>query len=157
MARTIPNVPPPPGRVPWALLPPAAVLALWVLAAGSAPLAAQSSDEVSVHDGVYSAEQARAGSRVFEAQCSLCHAPAEFAGRIFQITWRGRSVGALYGQVSTTMPLDRPGSLAPDEYAAVIAYILSLNEYPAGEQALAPDPERLERIRIEPVPGAMRR
>jgi hypothetical protein len=34
------------------------------------------------------------------------------------------------------MPLDNPGGLAPEEYAAVIAYILKLNQYPAGPSEL---------------------
>jgi S-disulfanyl-L-cysteine oxidoreductase SoxD len=104
----------------------------------------------SVHSGVYSAAQADRGVRVFESECSLCHAPAEFAGRIFQLTWNGRDVGTLFSQIRTTMPLDRPGSLPPDQYAAVVAYILRLNGYPAGEQALPVDPKALSRMRIEP-------
>jgi hypothetical protein len=34
------------------------------------------------------------------------------------------------------MPLDNPGGLAPEEYAAVIAYVLKLNQYPAGSSEL---------------------
>jgi S-disulfanyl-L-cysteine oxidoreductase SoxD len=110
----------------------------------------QGEDARSVRSGVYSAAQADRGVRVFEAECSLCHGPAEFAGRIFQLTWQGRDVGSLFTQIRTTMPLDRPGGLPPDQYAAVVAYILRLNGYPAGKQALPVDPQALGRIRIEP-------
>ena len=111
---------------------------------------------VTVGDGVYTEEQATLGTRVFEAECAFCHAPSEFSGRIFQITWQGRSVGALFTQVKSTMPLDRPGSLTNEQYAAVVAYILRLNQYPAGDTALAPDPDSLNLIRIEPIPGSRR-
>jgi S-disulfanyl-L-cysteine oxidoreductase SoxD len=113
-------------------------------------LGQQGENTRSVRSGVFSATQADRGVRVFESECSLCHAPAEFSGRIFQLTWQGRDVGALFSQVRTTMPLDRPGSLPPDQYAAVVAYILRLNGYPAGKEALPVDPEILGRIRIEP-------
>lgn len=103
----------------------------------------------SVRSGVYSTAQADRGVRVFESECSLCHAPAEFGGRIFQLTWNGRDVGTLFTQIRTTMPLDRPGSLPPEQYAAVVAYILRLNGHPDGEQALPVDPQALARIRIE--------
>jgi mono/diheme cytochrome c family protein len=133
----------------------ATVLVTLGLLAGPWALEAQDG-EATVRDGVYTEEQAAQGSRVFEAECAFCHAPAEFSGRIFQITWQGRSVGALFTQVKTTMPLDRPGSLTDEQYAAVVAYILRLNQYPAGDHALAPDPESLNLIRIEPVPGSRR-
>jgi hypothetical protein len=34
------------------------------------------------------------------------------------------------------MPLDKPGSLKPDEYLAIVAYVLSKNEIPAGDAPL---------------------
>ncbi len=34
--------------------------------------------------------------------------------------------------IVTTMPRDNPGSLSPDQYAAVIAYLLGENCYAAG-------------------------
>ncbi len=37
------------------------------------------------------------------------------------------------------MPEGDPGSLQPEEYADVLAYLLSLNDYPAGDQPLPPD------------------
>ena len=133
----------------------ATVLVTLGLLAGPPALQAQNA-EASVRDGVYTEEQATRGGQVFEAECAFCHAPSEFSGRIFQITWQGRSVGALYTQLKTTMPLDRPGGLTDEQYAAVVAYILRLNEYPAGDRALSPDPESLDLIRIEPVPGNRR-
>jgi mono/diheme cytochrome c family protein len=105
-------------------------------------------DTISVLDGVYTAEQARRGRQVFERECVLCHGPREFSDRGFQLVWGDRPVGSLYTQIRTSMPLDNPGSLTPAEYASVVAYILQLNGYPAGENALSAEPDSLSRIRM---------
>ena len=38
--------------------------------------------------------------------------------------------------MSATMPEANPGGLLEDEYVDVLAYIFSLNKFPAGDQAL---------------------
>ena len=45
----------------------------------------------------------------------------------------------LWEAVLGTMPADNPGSLMLDEYTDVIAYILSENGFPAGDEKLDPD------------------
>ena len=42
-----------------------------------------------------------------------------------------------------------PASLTPAEYAQVVAYLLKINDVPAGEHELPPDSEALKKIRIE--------
>jgi S-disulfanyl-L-cysteine oxidoreductase SoxD len=49
------------------------------------------------------------------------------------------------------MPKNEPGSLAPEEYADVLAYLLQLNGMPAGERDLPADSTALKRIRIDTV------
>jgi hypothetical protein len=46
------------------------------------------------------------------------------------------------------MPEDDPGSLSPDEYSAIISYLLRENGYPAGEEDLAADAIALQYIHI---------
>jgi hypothetical protein len=46
------------------------------------------------------------------------------------------------------MPLDNPGGLARDDYAAVIAYLLRLNEFPPGTTPLPVADAALKRIRF---------
>lgn len=109
----------------------------------------------SVLDGVYTEAQATRGQRVYETECSLCHGPRDFSGPVFQLTWAGQRVGALFTHVSMTMPLDNPGHLSPAQYADVVSYILRLNGYPAGEKELPARTEELTRILLEraPTPG----
>ena len=102
----------------------------------------------SVGDGVYTTRQASLGRRRFEQTCQACHRPREFRGSAFQAAWRGRTVGDLFQVLVDTMPPDDPGGLDPEEYADVVAYVLSLNGYPAGEEDLPPDPLALREVRF---------
>lgn len=110
------------------------------------------SHERTVLDGVFTDEQADGGEKVFNQRCSGCHAPFYFQERIFLRTWAGRPIRSLFRRLSTTMPEDNPGGLAPEEYAAVVAYILELNGYPSGETALPSDEEELRRILLVEKP-----
>ena len=68
--------------------------------------------------------------------CSACHDTGEFSGGRFRLTWVGQSAGDLYDTIATLMPEGDPGSLTPAQYAAVVAYLLQVNGYPAGESDL---------------------
>jgi hypothetical protein len=54
------------------------------------------------------------------------------------------------------MPEDAPGSLSADEYVRVIAYLLEMNDMPAGTTDLPVDEAALRLIRIDTV-GSMPR
>ena len=95
----------------------------------------------------YTVEQAAEGQRIFTTVCAVCHGRNEFTGPIFQLTWMEEPVGHLFEHVSTAMPQDDPGSLAPEEYAAVVAYMLQLNGRPAGDRRLPADADALARLR----------
>ena len=134
----------------------ALLLAASILA--PAPALAQSAgggDTVSVLEGVYLEEQATFGRTVFDRECMFCHATEEFTGTRFRLTWVGRPLSSLHALISLSMPMDRPGALAPDEYAALVAYLLRLNGYPEGDVALPVETESLQRIMIE-SPGGSR-
>ena len=92
---------------------------------------------------IYSAEQASAGQQVFMSNCSMCHGadlggitgPA-LKGQKFASAKDDFAVSDIFGILSTQMPAGRPGTLKPEEYAAVMAFILQQNGYPAGPNAL---------------------
>ena len=46
------------------------------------------------------------------------------------------------------MPEGDPGSLTPDEYAALVAYVFSANGYPAGDEVLPSGLALLRNFRI---------
>lgn len=103
----------------------------------------------SVLGGVYTEEQAERGEETFQNVCSYCHAESQFSGSSFVSSWSGASVGQFYGLVSATMPYDGPGSLSQQQYTDVVAYILSINDFPAGESELPANPDALDDIAIE--------
>jgi mono/diheme cytochrome c family protein len=96
--------------------------------------------------GLYTTAQADRGQQVFGSICSACHGAAEFRGQMFQISWMAKPVGDLFQHISTAMPQDAPGSLTPEQYAAVIAYMMRMNGKPAGPRELPTDLKQLESL-----------
>lgn len=127
-------------RVPLTLL--AALLA--ALLPGSAVAAAEPR---STADGVYTAEQAAQGQQVHEQNCAKCHHYSYYQGS-FLLGWQNQPVSALYDLIVLKMPEDRPGSLKPREYAALLAYVFKLNDLPAGEETLSHEHEAMADILI---------
>lgn len=119
-------------------------------------LEAQESDEngASVREGVYTEEQARDGRAVFAENCSYCHAPGQFSGTTWLNRWSGSAVASFFELIRNTMPFDGPGRLSPRQYTEVVAYVLEMNGFPAGDERLPADREALSRIRIEAPEGA---
>ena len=107
-----------------------------------------------VSDGVYTAEQADRGQSLYADNCATCHggdlsggeSSPPMAGPEFLSTWKGKNLGGLFNRVQLTMPADKPGSLSPDENAAIVAYILKVNQFPAGSVALPDQAEQLKEI-----------
>lgn len=125
-------------------------LVCWLLA-GCATTPEQVTPEATAPEagptGLYTNEQADRGERVFTMICSTCHGRTEFTGAMFQMTWMREPIGSLFQHISAAMPQDNPGSLSPEEYASVVAYLLRLNERPAGTVELPSDPEVLGELR----------
>ena len=103
----------------------------------------------SVRDGVFTDAQAEQGAAIFEETCMQCHQPEQFTGPGFLDAWSGRTVDALFDILRTTMPEDNPSSLKKREYAAILAFLFSLNGMPAGEADLPITTRKLKLIRIE--------
>ena len=102
----------------------------------------------SVADGVFSSAQASRGEQTFRQVCAACHDTGEFSGGRFRLTWVGQTAGDLFDTIATLMPEGDPGSLRPAEYAAVVAYLLQLNGYPAGEADLPASMQELRGMEI---------
>ena len=121
------------------------------LAALPVPAAAQqhSADSVrATRVGVYTAAQAARGRSIYLLSCASCHSAASHAGPVFAEKWEGRLLWDLYRYVSEQMPKSDPGSLAPDEYASLVAYLLKMNDMPSGAAQVPTDSTMLKRIRI---------
>lgn len=120
----------------------------------------------SVWDGVFTEAQVTNGEDVYTGPRSRCHGyrldgaaddpdmlPAPpVAGPKFLRDWEGRSLAALFQYTRATMPENNPGYLTDQEYADVIAYMLSVSGIPAGRESLMPDPEALGELVIGQEP-----
>jgi mono/diheme cytochrome c family protein len=127
---------------------PAAAVA-WLVAIGVAPaFAAEEPPSRSTRDRVYNVEQAERGKEVYKKVCSQCHALDFYKGDVMK-PWDGATLSDLYDVVATKMPQNNPASLKRREYVDVLAYILSLNAMPAGEQEMPSKAADLKAIRIK--------
>jgi mono/diheme cytochrome c family protein len=99
--------------------------------------------------GVYTVEQANRGKNVYFGVCRNCHSPESHTGAVFAKFWKGKQLSELYEYVATRMPKSEPGSLAPEEVADVVAYLLRMNTMPVGKEELYPDADSLKKFRIE--------
>jgi glucose/arabinose dehydrogenase/mono/diheme cytochrome c family protein len=116
----------------------------------------------SVGDGVYTQEQANRGKTAYTAQCVSCHG-AEMRGNdetpgltgdAFLANWRKRSVDDLFEKVRVSMPADKPGSLSRQTNVDILAYILAVNKFPAGDAELGAQTEVLREIKFQ-TPAAL--
>ncbi|HMD19479.1 MAG TPA: cytochrome c [Alloacidobacterium sp.] len=113
--------------------------------------------EVSVRNGVYTAEQALQGKAIYQNQCGMCHGDAlegtgqnsPLAGTAFLNNWTGQTMADLFMKTIVMMPSMDPGTMSPKDTAEVLAYILSANKFPAGKTELPTDPQSLEKIHID--------
>ena len=103
--------------------------------------------------GVYTAAQAIRGEETYMTLCVACHPSGNFTTVAFKTAWNGRPLSEFFELVRDKMPKNDPGSLTPGEYAQAVAYLLRINEAPAGEQELPAETEALKKIRIEMPAG----
>ena len=129
-----------------------------VLAAGvAAVLYAQ--DSRSVWDGVYTTQQATHGKELYSKNCAGCHGETltggesapPLAGGDFLSNWNGLSVSELFERIRTTMPLNNPRSLSREVNTDILAYMFSVNEFPAGKTAMPTETDALKHIQIDMV------
>lgn len=115
-----------------------------------------SAQDKTVWSGVFTAEQVERGKEKAAAECGACHgaelkgdlAPA-LVGPDFIDHWYDARLAELVLRVQNTMPQSAPNSLKPEEYADVVAYMLSVNGFPAGSETLVIAPiDPLDAIKI---------
>jgi alcohol dehydrogenase (cytochrome c) len=97
--------------------------------------------------GPFTGAQAAGGRAAYQENCAGCHLPdlagrneaPPLAGGNFMNTWGARTTRELLALISTTMPPGGPGTLGPDVYAQIAAFILQANGAAPGNQPLTAD------------------
>ena len=118
---------------------------------------AQQVGERTTLSGVFTAEQAKNGERIFQSRCAACHGSdlhatdpevPDLTDDGFKYGWLGKTVANRFRNIRTAMPAGAPGSLDDQTYIDIVAYILQFNGMPPGNQKLMPEVEALEKIVI---------
>jgi mono/diheme cytochrome c family protein len=69
--------------------------------------------------------------------------------------WNDMTLGQLFEEISSSMPMNAPGSLSGQQNADVLAYILSVSKFPAGASELPTTTDTLGGIKYAaPTGGA---
>lgn len=100
------------------------------------------------------------GAQTYAQNCAVCHgesmAGGQFApaikGAPFLGKWSGASIGELDEYIRRSMPPGSAGSLADDQYRALLAHILAENDYEEPGVALSGDETQLAAIPLPPPP-----
>ena len=137
------------------------IIAAVVLVGASGAVLAQNSGK-SIWDGAYTTAQAARGKTAYTNNCSRCHGSSlegmdeipALAGAHLMVDFDGQTAGDLVHRIQTTMPMDNPGTLAPQTVADIASFILQSNGAPAGNAELPTDPSAQSTIRFTAVkPG----
>ncbi|NOT27054.1 MAG: cytochrome c, partial [Acidobacteria bacterium] len=96
-----------------------------------------------IDSGVYSAEQAKRGLGVYQAECASCHGEKlegglgpMLTGGTFLTAWGGRTLTELTDKIQNTMPFQAPGTLTREQSIDIVAYVLQAGGHAAGQAAL---------------------
>ena len=130
------------------------LLGMALLGAGYSSVSAQAPK--TVLDGIYTSAQADRGKAVYAMNCAGCHgdkaeggaAGPTLSGPDFTNGYKDGSAGLLLNKISQDMPSNAPGSLEPQQYADVFAFVLSVNKYPAGQTEAPKDPAALKSVKM---------
>lgn len=99
-----------------------------------------------INDPVYTKDQAKIGKQLYQDNCIACHDKKYF--RPVLRAWDGQPLSVLFAVMSASMPESNPGSLPEKDYVDILAYILSLSRYPAGDTRLDHTNNSLDEITI---------
>ena len=146
----------------WTRLCFVALTVVFLGSLGTAIVAAQAKPSgKTVWDGVYTDAQAERGRASYQQSCAACHredlrgdstAPS-LVGESFTFLWGDMEVGELLARMQKLMPPERPGSLPPQTYIDIVAFMLQKNAFPAGNMELSADPAALHILITASRPG----
>jgi mono/diheme cytochrome c family protein len=100
----------------------------------------------------YTDEQSVRGEAIYTNACGPCHEDKSLApllqGDPFTRNWSDKTVDMLFNKILSTMPLQDPGTLTDQQSIDLVAYILKLNHFSAGQDALPKDAAALAAMRL---------
>ena len=134
-------------------------LALFVAAVVTSP--ALHGQARSARDGIYTGAQAARGQAVFKDKCAACHGEMleglvgpPLAGDEFLKAWGNQPLSELANKIQKTMPQNEPGTLTRPQAIDLVAHILQVGKFPAGQAALPEGEDALKQVTLAPGVGA---
>jgi quinoprotein glucose dehydrogenase len=121
------------------------------------PNSADAADTVKIiasMTAVFSSKQAELGLGLYVVNCAACHGRdlhgteggGALMGDRFLSKWKEKSMAELFELTKATMPKTNPHSMDDASYAALLAFILEVNEFPSGETELSTSKDELQNI-----------
>ena len=129
---------------------------LWCASVAVSSAQQAATPEKKVWDGVFTSAQAARGKAPFERSCARCHnvelagsqrGPA-LKGNVFWSKYDNDNLGTLFGYLRDNMPQDGPSLVEDSVKADILAYIMSVNGMPTGNDELKADVRALADIKI---------
>ena len=125
-----------------------------VLVAGLSIASAQG--QKTTWDKVYTSEQAARGEKLYADNCASCHGDTlggvemapPLAGDVFNSSWEGVALADLFERMRISMPQNKPGSLSRTQNADILAHMLKVGNFPAGDVPLDGQPSALAQIKF---------
>ncbi len=134
-------------------------LFLAMLLTGLAERSSQAQQLRSAGDRVYSSAQASRGQAVYDASCASCHGAAlqggnapPLAGDGFLDLWGKDPLSDLVGKIQKTMPASKPGTLTLQQATDIVAYLLQVGKFPAGQAELGANEATLKLLSVSGSP-----
>jgi cytochrome c len=145
----------------------AAIAGLLVITSPLCLLRAQApaAESRTVWDGVYTEDQAKRGEPIYRKECAACHgdmltggeSAPPLTGGAFLANWNGLTMGDLFDRIRKTMPQNALGHLTRQQDADILAFMLSVNKFPAGKTELYRQLEMLKEIQFEATKPAAKK
>ena len=131
-------------------------LALFVVAVLASP--SLQGQARTARDGVYSGAQATRGQAIFKDKCAPCHGEMlegllgpPLAGDEFLKAWGNQPLAELVNKIEKTMPQSEPGTLTRPQAIDLVAHILQVGKFPAGQAALPEGEDALKQVVLAPA------
>jgi len=136
------------------------ILSVCFALVGSLSLAAHAQQARTVMEGVHTWEQATRGQAVYKDRCASCHGATlegaqgpPLAGDQFIRVWGG-PLSDLISKIRNTMPANDPGKLTRQQSVDIVAYMLQVAKFPAGQTELSADEAVLTQITFPVAPSS---
>jgi mono/diheme cytochrome c family protein len=112
-------------------------------------------------DSVYSSAQAQRGESLYKSRCASCHGEElrgdsgpPLTGAEFLAAWGGQPLVDLVDKILHTMPANDPGTLGRQQSTDIVAHVLAVGKFPAGQSDLAVEESALRLITISAARGS---